>query len=501
MSEDKDLTPQEGPASSPDRAVAPASETYTGADAPAAPGADISDAIQSLGTTYTAKQIKRARELLTRLYAARRTVRFYPADHPATIDGMKTLKEIVDKYHDEGVDVALAFFEGELLLGDQLLTEESIFFDQLIRELTGIGAGSIVIRRGVDVPQLTRAVQLLAADSFEVERSGGMQRMIAEANLPLIEIGEVKVYERAEDEDDEDAAKESYNDAIELMREIDTLIRRNEAVNSTKVKGVVRSLVDNVLSNRQAMLALTGLKSHDEYTFYHSANVALLALALGSKITHDYRFLSSLGTGALLHDIGKMNVDLEILNKPGALSADEWALVRQHPVRGAEQAVTVQGLDRSSVVIILEHHMRYDGSGYPHNPIPRRQHLASRIVAIADAYDAMTSRRSYSAARVQDEAMEILVQSAGSALDPVLTRMFVSMLGVYPPRSVVRMSDGRTGIVVRPCEGEPLKPIVRVIAEDDGSLIEPVDIDLCVDTELTIVRSIDGGALNIDVEE
>jgi len=455
----------------------------------------------ALGVTYTAKQVRRARELLTKLYAARRTARFYPLEHPATSEAIGALRAVVGKYHEEGVDVSLAFFEGELLLGEQVLPEESILFDQLIRELTGIGAGSIVIRRGVDRLELARAVQLIASDSFEVERSGGIPRMIDEARLQHVEIGEVKVFEHSEEGDDPERAQESYQGAIELMREIDTLIGHNRGMSAVRVKGVVRSLVDNVLSNRPAMMALTGLKSYDEYTFYHSANVALLSLALGSSITHDYRFLSSLGTGALLHDVGKLTIDTEILNKPGALDAEEWALVRQHPVRGAEHVVSIPGLDRSAIVIILEHHMRYDGTGYPHAPIAREQHLASRIVAIADAFDAMTSRRSYSSARVQDEAMAILVQSAGTALDPVLTRLFLSMLGLYPPRSVVRLTDETTGIVLRPSEGDVLRPLVRIIADADHVMVGPYDVDLSATPDLGIARSLDAASLNVDVED
>lgn len=453
-------------------------------------------------TTYSANQIRRARELLTRLYAARRTARFYPMDHPATEDGVDRLAEAVAQYHAEGVDVSLAFFEGELIMGEQLLTEESILFDQLIRELTSIGAGSIIFRRGLSRAELVRAIQLLSSDSLTVKQHGGMPRMIAEAGLSTVEIGAVRVYEKPElAELDEDSAKDSYSGALDLVREIDSLIRRNKMVNAGRVKTTVRSLVDNVLANRYAMLELAFLKNYDEYTFYHSANVALLSLALGSMITHDYRFLSSLGTGALLHDIGKMTVDLEILNKPGALSAEEWALVRQHPVRGAEQAAAIPGLDRSAIVIILEHHMRYDLSGYPHGPLSRGQHLASRIVAVADSYDAMTSQRSYSAARVQDEAMSILARSAGNGLDPALVRLFISMLGIYPPRSVVRLTDGATGIVLRRSEASALSPVVRIIADKDGTMVAPYDIDLSAEETLKVDRSLDTAGLNVDVDE
>lgn len=453
------------------------------------------------GTAWSHNQLARVRDLLTRLYAVRRTVRFYPIDHPASSDALDALADVLEKYHAEGVDVPLAFFEGELLFGETLLPEESMLFDQLIREMTSIGVGSLQFMRGIDRAELTRAVVLLSADSYEVEAAGGIARMLAEADLPHIEIGDVKVYERSElDELTPEDAKAAYDGALDLMREIDSLIHRNKAVSSSHVKGVVRSLVDNVLGNRYAMLELAGLKNHDEYTFYHSANVAILSLALGSQITSDYRFLSSLGVGALLHDIGKLTVDLDILNKPGALSAEEWNLVKQHPVYGAEQAALIPGLDKSAIVIILEHHMRYDSSGYPQRHPARSQHLASRIVAIADAYDAMTSRRSYSAARVQDEAMALLAQSAGTAIDPGLTRMFVSMMGVYPPRTVVRLADGRTGIVVRP-GSDPLRPLVRVVANGAGSIIDAYDVDLGTEGAVGIDRCLDADGLNIDVDE
>ncbi len=454
-----------------------------------------------LSIPYSARQVKRVRDLLTKLSAARRSARFYPMDHPATIEAVQALGAVVRKYHEEGVDVSLAFFEGEVLLGEQLLPEESIAFDQLIREFTSMGAGSIVIRRGADNSELSRMISLLSADSYEVENAGGMKRMADEACLPHIVIGEIKVFERSESGDDPEKAREAYRDSVDLMREVDTLLRHNEAVNASQVRGVVRGLVDNVLSNKEAMLALSGLKSYDEYTFYHSANVALLALALGSMVTQDYRFLSALGTGALLHDVGKMTIDLDILNKPDAFSPKEWAIMRQHPVRGAERVAVVSGLDRAAVVVVLEHHMRFDGSGYPKTPIVRHQHLASRIVAIADAYDAMTSRRSYSAARRPDEAMAILVKGAGSAVDPVLTRMFVSMLGVYPPRTVVRLSDGSTAVVVKPVEGNVTRPVVRVIAAPDGSMLEPREVDLASEAALDIAGTLDATALNVDIED
>jgi HD-GYP domain-containing protein (c-di-GMP phosphodiesterase class II) len=161
------------------------------------------------------------------------------------------------------------------------------------------------------------------------------------------------------------------------------------------------------------------------------------------------------------------------------------------------------GLDRASIVVILEHHMREDLDGYPQRRPARGQHLSSRIVAVADAYDAMTSKRTYSDARLQDEAMEVLAKNSGTAFDPVLVRLFVKMLGIYPPRSVVRLSSGETGIVLRPGGADVLRPYVRVFADPAGVIIEPYDVDLAAggDRGTTIEACIDPTGLNVQVED
>lgn len=479
--------------------ISAAADLVSAEDAAAA----VADDERAAGVVrYSQQQLRRVRELLTRIYAVRRAARFYPMEHPAVSEGIAALAHSVGTYHGEGVDLHLGFYDGEVLLGEQLLTEESILFDQLVRDMTSLGIGSLVLRRGVDAEELTRLMTLLTADSVWVDQAGGLRAAVTGLGLPHVEVGAVRAMDRRTGEggEVEEDARAAYGGAVSLLREMDRLLRVNRHVSSGKVKGVVRSLVDNVLSSRYAMLQLTGLKNYDEYTFYHSANVSILSLALGSMITSDYRFLSSLGVGALLHDIGKLTVDINVLNKPGALSADEWAMVREHPVRGAQIVSTLPGVDKGSVVSILEHHMRYDGTGYPARTPLRRQHLASRIVAVADSYDAMTSRRVYSAARVQDEAMSLLAKGAGSALDPVLVRLFIRLMGVYPPRSVVRLSQGQIGIVLRPSTTDPLRPVVRIIANAEGEFIDAVDLDLTTTPDITVRGCLDGRLLNIDVD-
>jgi len=452
-------------------------------------------------TRYSNTQLTRTREMLTALYASRRAALFYPMHHPAVQEAVIRLYDLISAYHAEGVDVELGFFEGELLMGEQLLTEESVLFDQLIRDMMALGVGSLLIRRGTTIRELGRALQIISTDPAEMEARGGIEEAVKSAELGNVLIGSLQSLERVESTDGviEDA-RESYGSAVSLLREVSRTIGSRRGMSKLPVRGAVRSLVDNVLANRRAMLQLTGLKNYDEYTYFHSANVAVLAISLGSAITNDYRFLSALGTGALLHDIGKLSLDQAILNKEGSLTPDEWAHVRRHPVDGAQMVALMPGVDRSAIVTVLEHHMRFDGTGYPEVRLPRPQRLASRIVAVADSYDAMTSRRSYSAARVQDEAVSLLAQGAGTSLDPNLVRLFIQLVGVYPPRSVVRLTNGDIALVVQPGDFDPFRPVVRIVARADGEFVDPTDLDLATVSNVSVAETIDARLVNVDVD-
>jgi HD-GYP domain-containing protein (c-di-GMP phosphodiesterase class II) len=450
---------------------------------------------------YTAKQAQRAKAVLARLFALRRAVRFYPMEHPSVRENVAMLAEAIKTYHDEGVELQFAFFEGEILLGDQLLAEESVTYDQLVQDMQAIGVGSLVFRRGVNTEELTRAAAVLGVDEFEAEEAGGILRMAEDAGLTHVVIGVVLAAEPEFEGTDDEMAYHAFSRAVEMIEDMDKTIAQEGNVNPVKVRGAVRSLVDGVLNNRLSMLQLSGLKNYDEYTFYHSVNVAILSIALGSLITNDERFLSTLGSGALMHDIGKLSVGHEIINKPGQLSPEEWEAMQRHPVFGAEMLLAMPGIDRGAIVPVLEHHMRYDDAGYPRRAPKRRQHLISRIVAVADAYDAMTSRRSYSAARVQDQAMSLLAEGAGTSLDPVLVRLFVNMLGMFPPRTVVRLSSGEVAIVVAPTDGQPTLPTVRIITAPSGDFVEPHDVSLAETEGLTVEETLDPRVLNVQVDD
>lgn len=444
------------------------------------------------GVIFTQAQTSRARDLLARFAGARRSVTFYPRGHEVVRDNIGGLMQAIGQYHREGVDVPLVFFDNELLLGEQLLAQESVIFDQLIRDMGASGQTSVTFAQGLTTEELERAMRVLASDRADLIERGGLEAAVQAADIPHVEIGTVAYARDAEEFDAAHCVARSVavTEALDAIREIGDRVRRGTVPSVDQARNVVRSMVDNVLEDRGAMLEIGGLKDHKEYTFCHSINVMTLSVALGSMLTDNKRFLNSLGVGALMHDVGLMTEEMDALVKSGELTAEEWTQMRMHPVYGAEVAASMRGLDRASIVMILEHHAGYDLSGYPARDADHRQHLTSRIIGICDAYDAMTSERSHAKARRPDEAMEQIAEGAGTKYDPVLSRLFTQMMGVYPPRSLAILSSGETGVVTRP-NADPLSPWIRIITDASGAYIEPFDLDLS-DPGAAAGRVIDG---------
>jgi putative nucleotidyltransferase with HDIG domain len=345
-------------------------------------------------------------------------------------------------------------------------------------------------------------MRLLGLDAKELAEKGGLTAAVEDGDFTQLSIGSMRMVERERGEQFTmpASARAAFRSSVALIHEMDDVVNGKADVDPTKIDSAVTALIENVLGNRHAMLQLAGVRDHDQYTYQHCANVAALSLAMGSMISTDRVFLSSLGVGALLHDVGKLAVDAAIINKAGSLTPEEWEEMRRHPVEGAEVVSTLPGVDKSAVVAVAEHHMRFDGAGYPSRTPARRQHLVSRIVAVADTYDAMTSRRSYSAARLPDEAMSLMVKNAGTSLDPALVRLFVRLMGVYPPRSIVRLDSGEVAIVLRANAEDPARPVVRIVSAPTGATIAATDVDLATAPGLKIQACLDPRTVSMDID-
>ena len=299
------------------------------------------------------------------------------------------------------------------------------------------------------------------------------------------------------------AAKHTYTAAKLVVQQAMEDVRMGRALNMETVSVVVGSMADSILRNPDALTSLTRLKSFDEYTFFHSVNTSALALSVGKHLGYRREQLLQLGTGMLLHDIGKMLIPVEILNKPGRYEAHEFEIMKQHALRGAEMLSNTTGLTDMFLKPALEHHERVDGTGYPHHRSKTDLSQFGLIAAIVDIYDAVTSDRCYHKGKTPHDTLQFLYQLGTQGhVDGTLVQQFVQVVGVYPVGSYVSLSTGETAIVKQFNHHSPLKPLVVLITDEAGHRRStPVEFDLAAQVrrpERTIVTILDPAVSKID---
>ena len=259
-----------------------------------------------------------------------------------------------------------------------------------------------------------------------------------------------------------------YNDArgwVDIMLEDSRL---GVSIDTAKARNLVAKLADEVIKNPDALIWLTHMKSRDEYTATHCLNVCILALTFGRSLGLDNKRLNILGLGALLHDIGKMQIPEEILNKPGRLTKEEFALMQTHPGQGYQLLKKQRGLPPLCLDIVLHHHERLGGSGYPDGLVDDQIGLLTRIAAIVDVYDAVTSDRCYHDGIPPALALKNLFTWAPKNFDIGLIEQLIKCVGIYPVGSVVLLSTNEIGIVIATEAYHRLKPVVMLVKKASG---------------------------------
>lgn len=259
--------------------------------------------------------------------------------------------------------------------------------------------------------------------------------------------------------------------------------RMGNAVDTELAHNLVHEVSNSVIRNSGALISLARLKTADDYTYMHSVAVCALMIALSRQLQLSEEQTRSMGLAGLLHDLGKAMVPTTILNKPGKLTNAEFQVVKSHPVQGYNMLVNNQGVDANVLDVVLHHHEKIDGSGYPDRQKGDGISLFAKMGAICDVYDAITSNRSYKKGWDPAEALKKMAEWTHSHLDPQIFQAFVKSLGIYPAGSLVRLTSGRLGVVMEQSTGSLLKPIVKVFfSTKSDSRIPPEVLDLAAAT-------------------
>ena len=300
-------------------------------------------------------------------------------------------------------------------------------------------------------------------------------------------------------------AEVAHKQVGELVSEFMDRIARGEGIDTKSAKAAVAECVNSILHSPDAFLWLNQLKNKDEYTAQHSLNVCVLTIVLGRHINFSMENLNNVGLCGMMHDMGKMLVPLHILNKPGRLEPDELEIMRSHTTLGYELLTSSKDMYPGAIKAALSHHEMLDGKGYPnkvnHKDIP----LLTRIVTIADIYDAMTSDRVYQKGRTHLEATSVMADLSCSHLDGRLVTKFIEALGVYPPGCIVMMTNGSIAIVVEVNDYVRLRPRIIILLDPDKQAV-PEKITNLADMEvddhgrlLTIKGIVKAQDYNIDI--
>ncbi|MFC4387134.1 HD-GYP domain-containing protein [Gracilibacillus marinus] len=257
---------------------------------------------------------------------------------------------------------------------------------------------------------------------------------------------------------------------------------------SEQMNDIVKGLIGNLYEQEEVMHYLSDLLIIDDYVFNHSLNVTIYTLALAKELRYNKKDLQVIGLGSLLHDIGKVYIPQEILNKEGKLTDTEFQIVKAHTEYGFEILRKSHSIPLLVAHCAFQHHERLDGSGYPRGLKEDKIHPYAKILGIADVFDAVTSNRVYRKAMLPHEGIEILYQGADSKFDKKLIDIFKRTVAIYPNGVTVGLSDGRKGIVIKQNHRYDVNPFIRII-EDNGETVQPYDLDLSAYPNITIIQA------------
>jgi HD-GYP domain-containing protein (c-di-GMP phosphodiesterase class II) len=442
-----------------------------------------------------AKMRRGGRNFMIAFYAALRAIKLYPLEHTAVQKTLAELSQVAEELRSEEGELEFRV-SGEFIFlnATRLRLDLSNYatFGHILTLCKLAGIGAIHVGTSGTARDWTLLLSLLGGESKAApsERYKEILSRLKDAKIETFQLDAPTetASDRELNEETKAAANRTYSQSVAVTKDVINSVRIGKTPNIRKIKRVVQGIVDQVLNEETSLIGLTTIRDYDEYTFTHSVNVCIFSIALGRRLGMTKIQLYELGLAALMHDIGKSRVPIDLLQKTGELTDEEWKWMAAHPWLGVlvlfQFRRQQEELSYRAMTVCQEHHMKVDLTGYPKAIRPRQVSLLSKIVSIADGYDAATSRRVYRTEVITPSAvLEEMRDNPRRGLDQVLVKAFINLLGIYPVGTLVVLDTFELAVVSAASPNPEMlsRPIVKIISDAQGNTISPpLHVDLAV---------------------
>jgi putative nucleotidyltransferase with HDIG domain len=443
---------------------------------------------------------KKSEDLVRRLAAALRGTELYAPNHPLVQRGIDAFTAAATEGLQSASSIVIAFIGDEVVVDAVRLPKGAASLVGFARDLREQDVEKITLSRGLAKEEVRSFVSVLTDRKSPLPVA---ERVVARG-IRNIAVGRVVVEEVSGEQAGIAAAQRVYTTAVETAETLWQAAKAGEQPDPGAARKIIDGLARLVTQDRTSLMALTALKKYDNYTFTHMVNVSALAMAQARALNLDGTLLREFGFAALMHDIGKVNTPLEVLNKPDKLTKEEFDIMKRHVVDGAHILRRTPEMPALAPIVAFEHHLKQDLSGYPEKIGSRKLNLCTMIVSIADVFDALRSTRPYRKGLATDRIRNIMGEQGNPAFNQVLLKRFVNLMGLFPVGNLVRLNTDELAVVTAEHPSDPFRPQVKIISDSKGDMLEePLltntwERDSRGDHPRAVVEAVDSESLGID---
>ncbi len=422
-----------------------------------------------------------AEKLVRALVVGLMNGQLYFTEHRRVVEASEEAVEALDAYFEMKPRLILGVREGLFVFEGRQLYDLSIYAHRLIKSIRGHGGWGLCLERGVTAEEIRRLIALLLElDNDSVEESNsklerlGVTRVALEQRAVtdrLITESDAST-QAAQALSDQQISRDVYTGTLNVLQDLMVDLHRNKQISFAAANDMAENLARALRANPASFIVLTAVKDYDAFTFNHSVNICIYTTSLAERLTTKTDEIVRIAQAALLHDVGKLLVQDEILYKRGRLTPEEWEVMREHPFLGAKILMEAKGGQELAVNVAYGHHLRYDRTGYPELKGEMEVDPVTDLVNLIDVYEALTAQRPYKNPVTPEKAAEILLKGSGTQFSPLAVEMFIETFGIYPPGTRVRLSDGTRGVVFQANPERPFQPKVRRTHGPDDELLD-----------------------------